>query len=109
MAEEFEHAGDADVGLPGGHISKGVHILVDFEQRQCVQLGGFPKQLPFVVALIEEEPEVLLEVFILDGVLIEQEPVILAMQVVAEGDSHHAHLLQLVEALQMCHRALRIT
>lgn len=43
MAEKLEHAGDADVGLPGGHVPERVHILVDFKQGQRVQLGSLPK------------------------------------------------------------------
>ena len=43
VAKEFEHIGDTNVGLPGGHISERVHILVDFKQRQRVQLGSLRK------------------------------------------------------------------
>jgi hypothetical protein len=108
MAEVAEHVGDAHVGLPGGQVAQGVHVLVDLEEGQRVQLGSLPEQLPLEHALVVEEPQVLLEVLVAQLVRSQQETVVFAVQVVAEGHRDHPHLLQLVETLQVRHCALRV-
>ena len=86
MPEVFEHCCHPYKRLPGRQFAKTMHILVNLVQFDSIVRSSFLKQIPLEFPLVKKKPEILLNIFIPDLIiLVEQVMVILAMYIMSEG------------------------
>ena len=86
MPEVFEHGCHPYKRFPGRQFAKTMHILVNLMQFDSIVGSSFLKQIPLEFPLVKKKPEILLNIFIPDLiVLVEQVVIVLAVYIMSEG------------------------
>lgn len=107
MAEKFEHCSDSDVWLPSGQRLQSIHVLVYFMQIDGMVRGSILKLVHLISSLIEQKPQILLQMLISDlDTQILKIVIVFAKNVVLECGIDQPHFLHLIVALQMGYCAL---
>ena len=86
MPEVFEHGCHPYKRFPGRQFAKTMHILVNLVQFDSIVRSSFLKQIPLKFPLIKKKPEIFLNIFIPDLIiLVEQVMVVFAVYIMSEG------------------------